>query len=101
MERHAPILKSGVKRRPSRRAPMPEDVVAQVYARDGDCRAWSMGFALDERCRGRPHVHHRRLRSQGGENTVENCVLICEHHHDLAHNVRRAEAEAAGVIVRG
>jgi len=79
---------------------MSEDVVAQVYARDGDCRAHAMGFATDERCKGRPHVHHRVLRSQGGENTVENCVLICEHHHDLAHNVRRAEAEEAGVILR-
>lgn len=100
MERHAPITKSGIKHRPSKRKPMPADVVAQVYARDGDCRAHAMGFALDSPCFGRPHVHHRKLRSQGGEHSVENCMLICDHHHHLAHRVRRAEAEAAGVILR-
>jgi hypothetical protein len=27
-------------------------------------------------------------------------IVICEHHHDLAHNSRRSEAEEAGVIRR-
>ena len=79
---------------------MPADAVVEVYARDGDCRAHAMGFATDERCKGRLHIHHRVLRSQGGDNRVENLLLICDHHHHLAHRVRRREAEEAGVIIR-
>lgn len=79
---------------------MPHDVAEAVYERDGDCRAYSMGFATDVRCNGRMHIHHRRLRSQGGPDTLENLMVICDHHHHLAHRVRRAEAEKCGVILR-
>lgn len=31
------------------------------------------------------HIHHRKLRSQGGEHTAENCVSICHMCHDWIH----------------
>lgn len=79
---------------------MPKAIYAAVMERDGDCRAYSVLFATDVKCNGRAHVHHRRLRSQGGPDTLENLMLLCDHHHHLAHRVRRAEAEACGVILR-
>lgn len=83
-----------------RAGPMPEHIAAAVLRRDGDCRAWSLGFATDVRCQGRVHIHHRRLRGQGGPDTEANLMLLCDLHHQYAHNIRRSEAEAAGVICR-
>ena len=79
---------------------MTPETAAYVLARDGDCRAWAMGFATDVRCQGRGHIHHRVLRSQGGGHDADNLLLLCELHHRLAHDVRRAEAEMSRVIVR-
>lgn len=79
----------------------PPDVREAVLSRDQDCQAWQRGFATDVRCQGRLHAHHVQLRSQGGPDTVENGLALCMLHHQLAHDVRRAEAEACGVIVRG
>lgn len=31
------------------------------------------------------HVHHRKLRKQGGENSLENCIHLCEACHTWAH----------------
>lgn len=31
------------------------------------------------------HVHHRKLRSQGGPDTAENCMALCFTHHDYIH----------------
>lgn len=30
--------------------------------------------------------HHRRLRSQGGPGSLENCLGLCLNHHILVHN---------------
>lgn len=45
------------------------------------------------------HIHHRKLRSRGGEDTAENCVSICHVCHDWIHaNV--AESTKLGWIVQ-
>lgn len=31
------------------------------------------------------HLHHRKLRSQGGEHTAENCVSVCHVCHTWIH----------------
>ncbi|WP_151530557.1 MULTISPECIES: HNH endonuclease [Corynebacterium] len=45
------------------------------------------------------HLHHRQLRSQGGDHTTENLVLLCHACHDWAHK-HPALARERGVIVR-
>lgn len=90
-------------RKPKPRARRPgvlSETATQVLLRDVSCRAWSMGFGLDLLCDGRGHIHHRVLRSQGGTHTADNLLYLCRAHHELAHDHRRAEAEATGVIIR-
>jgi 5-methylcytosine-specific restriction endonuclease McrA len=37
------------------------------------------------------HIHHRKLRSQGGDNSVDNLILLCaQHHNAIHHNVELA-----------
>jgi hypothetical protein len=80
---------------------MSKAVAAAVLARDGhQCQAHAYGFDLITNCSGRVHLHHRRLRSQGGLDAVSNLVCVCELHHTRAHSQIRAEAEVAGIIVR-
>lgn len=47
-----------------------------------------------------PHLHHRKLRSQGGEHTPEN-LIACDWrcHHAIHNEIPRADAEAWGLIV--
>lgn len=52
-------------------------------------------------CTGRAtHGHHRIPKSQGGADTLENCIPSCVECHDYAHNHPSAAAEL-GLIVRG
>jgi hypothetical protein len=44
------------------------------------------------------HVHHRRLRSQGGPSTYSNQVTLCQKCHGYFH-AHPAEASAAGMIL--
>lgn len=51
-------------------------------------------------CNGRgEHIHHRKLRSQGGKDTVVNCVHICHKCHDYIHR-NSGRAYANGWLVR-
>lgn len=101
MKRGAPLRRTAMKRGGRRRTGgVSPETATEVHERDRSCRAWPMGFALDAVCSGRGHVHHVILRSQGGPHTADNLILLCEAHHDLAHNSRRSEAETAAVIVR-
>lgn len=81
---------------------MDSDVRDAVLRRDGwRCQAHAWGFALDLPCSyGEPHVHHRRLRSQGGSDDPDMLLTLCQAHHRHAHDVDRAGAELAGIIVR-
>ena len=47
-----------------------------------------------------PYPHHRRLRSQGGDNSVDNLLAVCWSGHDWIHRVLpREEAERLGLIL--
>jgi hypothetical protein len=80
---------------------MPDVVYWEVMDRDRGCTAHRAGFALDVACSGRLHVHHIRLRSQGGEDDPTNLTVLCDLHHRWVHDIDRAAAEACGLIVRG
>jgi 5-methylcytosine-specific restriction endonuclease McrA len=111
LRRGKPLKRSGFVRsgqasqRPSkqskpRNGSVTPETAQAVIERDKGCVAHRLGFALDDGCSGRGHIHHVVLRSQGGGHDESNLIVICEHHHDLAHNSRRSEAEEAGVIRR-
>jgi len=66
------------------------EVWAAVYRRDRRC----------VRCGGEGwHVHHRKLRSQGGQDDLVNCVLMCRACHDTVHSRRAEIGEPGGFIV--
>ncbi|CAN5644850.1 HNH endonuclease signature motif containing protein [soil metagenome] len=50
-------------------------------ARDGGCRFPGCGCRFTE-------AHHVIHWSAGGETSLENCVLLCRHHHRLLHEGR-------------
>lgn len=51
-------------------------------------------------CAGRAaHVHHRKLRKQGGDNSPANLLAACQICHHLAHSYPLASYEA-GFLVR-
>ncbi len=62
---------------------MNASVVNTILERSqGCCEA----MLLQSGCNGRgEHIHHRRLRSQGGGDTATNCVHICHKCHDYIH----------------
>ena len=84
-------------RRRKKKNRVPPEIREAVYERaQGMCEIMSPKAG----CTGRAeHLHHRKLRSQGGEHTVENLVHICERCHSYAH-LHRAEADTDGWIVR-
>lgn len=52
------------------------------------------------RCRGEAvHTHHRKMRSQGGDNSEANLVRLCVECHDWVHR-NPAEAYATGYLVK-
>ncbi|WP_288833730.1 HNH endonuclease [uncultured Corynebacterium sp.] len=67
----------------ARKKPMPPEVAEIVTERaQGMCEIMSP----DAGCNGRAEqLHHRKLRKQGGEHTVENLVHICHHCHNYLH----------------
>lgn len=77
--------KKPLQRRPIRRthAPaVPPKVRAEVNRRaHGLCQAMFEGCTVVG-----TDVHHRKMRSQGGEHTLDNCVLLCSTcHHAGVH----------------
>ena len=65
------------------RSKMPTTVADAVHRRSGGrCE-----FGPHPGCPGPgEHLHHRKLRSAGGENTAENLVDVCHiAHHELIH----------------
>jgi 5-methylcytosine-specific restriction endonuclease McrA len=76
------------------RNPMPPSVAEAVIARAaGACEACR--FVLREK----GHLHHRKLRSQGGKHTVENLVLVHTACHDAIH-LRNELSYQLGLLVR-
>ena len=76
---------------------MPTDVAATVFARSGgNCEAMISGVNCTMQAE---HLHHRQLRSQGGEHTVSNLVYICHRCHDWIHK-HPSKAAQLGFIVQ-
>lgn len=76
---------------------VPPKVRAQVLSRASSvCERCGLGS-------GEFSVHHRRLRSQGGRDTLENLVLLCGSGstkcHALVHSERRNLGILEGFIV--
>ncbi len=57
-------------------------LVAVVADRDRDCRVCGR-WAHDK-----GHTHHIRYRSLGGEDSLENCILLCPECHEDEHAKR-------------
>lgn len=49
--------------------------------RDGVCL---YGLVAQDGCEGGLEVHHIVKRSQGGDDDIENGILLCNKHHDMA-----------------
>lgn len=45
------------------------------------------------------HMHHRKLRSHGGEHTLDNLIHLCQADHEWAHSYPGLAVEV-GLIVR-
>lgn len=54
----------------------------------------------DDTCSGEFHRHHRKMRSQGGDNQIDNLLLVCDRHHRYIH-ANPAESYDNGWLVRG
>lgn len=85
--------------RPKKTASMdriPPAVRRQVMARAGGyCEARVEGV-----CTGQPeHLHHKRLRSQGGGHTAANLIAVCEEDHRWIHDHPDA-AISLGLLAR-
>ncbi len=92
LSRHQPLrsnpdaLRAWKKRstpiRRGRKRDISADVRAQVAARSGGI------CEIRAACDGRRavHVHHRRLRSQGGKHALENLLHVCAACHHYAHS---------------
>jgi predicted RNA-binding protein YlxR (DUF448 family) len=88
------------KRKPRRQPdPVPPEVVIEVLARtDGRCAYVDGEASCYEQA---TEIHHRKLRSQGGTNEVENLVPLCRfHHHDVIH-ANKVDAYAEGWLIHG
>lgn len=65
------------------RSGVPKDVRQEVMMRDGGCVA--MRMIPEVLCWGPCDPHHIHRRSQGGQDTPENLVVLCRAHHDWVH----------------
>ena len=81
---------------------MPEAVARAVIERSEDISGWpSCEFMIPGVCNYMgEQLHHRQLRSQGGQHTVTCLVYICSDCHDAAHG-RGAESYENGWLVHG
>jgi len=100
LRRKAPLRRTPFRSAAPKREPMDPNLRNLILRRDKVCQAHPRGFASDVPCGGRLHVHHRRLRSQGGPDTEDNLIAVCTVHHHHIHSVDRAGAERAGLVIR-
>ncbi len=80
--RTKPMLRTAMRRRPSTKSRIPARVAEAVRTRSGGrCEAGT------EVCTGRAgHMHHRRMRSQGGKHTTANLLDVCPACHRFIHD---------------
>ena len=75
----------------------PELVEAVRYRADNMCEVMNP----DAGCTGRhEETHHRKMRSQQGKHTIENCVAVCNACHGYIH-AHPAISYANGWLVKG
>lgn len=81
---------------------MPKEVANAVIERSEDMAGWgACEVTIPGVCSGMgEHIHHRQLRSQGGEHAVANCIFICSDDHTYIHG-HPAESYRNGWIVHG
>lgn len=77
---------------------MPVSVAYKVIERaGGTCEAYLTRRA---KCKRVPqHLHHRKMRSQGGENTPSNLLAVCHECHRWVHD-KPAKAYELGLLVK-
>jgi predicted restriction endonuclease len=76
---------------------MDKKVAARVLERDQHrCQ-----FPTNDRKCGNSniHLHHRLLRSQGGQDVDDNLIALCKNHHDWAHD-NSEDARLLGLIIK-
>lgn len=90
----SPRWKGSQKRQKRRNAARYASARAEVFERSqGRCEA-----AVEGVCLGRgDQAHHKRRRSQGGQDTPSNLLWICRKCHDHVHRFP-AQAEALGLL---
>jgi len=64
-----------------RRKPMSKVLRHAVWARDGGLCQFA-GESVSEQD---AEIHHRKLRSRGGQDTPENLITLCGTHHRAVH----------------
>jgi hypothetical protein len=77
-------IKRQAKRQRKTTRRIPEQVKAAVRARAQDC-CEAQPYRPTLACSGRFELHHRLRRSQGGQDTVDNLLLVCSTHHAHIH----------------
>lgn len=97
LTRHTPISREGKKRKaPAQPAieSVGDEVRSAVLHRSrGLCEA--CGAAL----RGTPDLHHRKLRSRGGDNSAENLIAVHRTCHEWIHRHPKIATLAYGLMV--
>ena len=92
--RRTPLKRTAMKPGKPSKEPMPPLVALAVITRaNGACEACRFTAA------GKMDLHHRKLRSQGGQHTVENLLYV----HDGCHSEIHDRVELAyklGLLVR-
>lgn len=91
MDRSTPL------RQRKRRSPAELATRNAVFARDGYCRlaGSTLGPCIGERLT----PHHLRKEGQGGQYTMRNLLTLCAGHNSRIETMRRADGEAAGLVI--
>lgn len=103
MVRHSALRRTAFKRAPKkvpkarRGREWPQEVKDAVWRRSGGmCEA----KASPECRKYAGQLHHRRMRSQGGPDTVENALHVCTPCHGYIHDNPQQSYEAGWLIRR-
>ncbi len=80
-KRHTPLKRTKLKRRARQASPAMKKARALAIERaEGLCEArWAGCSAKGE------HAHHIRRKSQGGEDVVDNLLIVCQNCHGAIH----------------
>ena len=95
-----PIPKSGAARKRRRTSTIPGPVRVAVRTRsNGWCEVAHL-IGCGPARHPSQHLHHIKLRSQGGDHTPDNILAVCQTAHDLIHR-NPAVSYELGLLERG